>query len=163
MQILPIRQILVSGHIGIISIVPLGILLISPVVGNDKSETKEENDHDLLISLISADERKAYFGNSRNHAHDDTCRIGRRFCEHVNRSLELGTTDSPDSMKAYGPTMLPTATPTKMTALAITFLVVPPTFPVTSDNARLNTALEAPVKSAYQLRKEGETYSIQST
>jgi hypothetical protein len=49
--------------------------------------------------------------------------------------------------------MLPTATPTKMTALAMTFLVVPPTFPVTSDNARLNTALEAPVKSAYQLRK----------
>ena len=43
--------------------------------------------------------------------------------------------------------MLPTATPTKMTALAITFLVVPPTFPVTSDNARLKTALEAPVKS----------------
>jgi hypothetical protein len=49
--------------------------------------------------------------------------------------------------------MLPTATPTKMTALAITFLVVPPTFPVTSDKARLNTALEAPVKSAYQLGK----------
>jgi hypothetical protein len=49
--------------------------------------------------------------------------------------------------------MLPTATPTKMTALAITFLVVPPTFPVTSDKARLKTAFEAPVKSAYQLRK----------
>jgi hypothetical protein len=40
-----------------------------------------------------------------------------------------------------------------MTALAITFLVVPPTFPVTSDKARLKTALEAPVKSAYQLEK----------
>lgn len=43
--------------------------------------------------------------------------------------------------------MLPTAIPTKTMALARTFLVVPPTLPVTRDKARLKTALDAPVKS----------------
>jgi hypothetical protein len=83
MQILPIRQILISSDIGIISIIPLGVLLISPLVGDDKRETKKEDDHDLLIRLVTADERKTYFGNSRNHANNDTCRVGRRFCEDV--------------------------------------------------------------------------------
>lgn len=44
--------------------------------------------------------------------------------------------------------MFPTATPTKIVAEAIIFLVFPPTFPETSDKAKLNTALEEPVKSA---------------
>lgn len=62
--------------------------------------------------------------------------------------------------------MLPTATPTKMTALAMTFLVVPPTLPVTSESARLKTALDAPVKSAisvqhlHVLQSSGETLTI---
>lgn len=38
----------------------------------------------------------------------------------------------------------------KIVAEAIIFLVFPPTLPVTSDRAKLNTALEAPVKSLYQ-------------
>jgi hypothetical protein len=40
MQILPIRQILISSDIGIISIIPLGVLLISPLVRDDKGESK---------------------------------------------------------------------------------------------------------------------------
>jgi hypothetical protein len=87
MQILPIRQILISSHIGIISIIPLGVLLISPLVRNNKGESKQENDHDLLVSLVTVDSQKTYFGNSRNHANDDTGRIGRRFCEDVSADI----------------------------------------------------------------------------
>jgi hypothetical protein len=83
MQILPIRQILISGHIRIISIIPFGVLLISPFVRNDECESKKEDDHDLIVSLVTADERKPYFGNSRNHANDDTGRVSRSFCEDV--------------------------------------------------------------------------------
>jgi hypothetical protein len=87
MQILPIRQILISSHIGIISIIPLGVLLISPLVRNDERESKQKDDHDLIVSVVTADERKTYFGNSRNHANDDTGRIGRRFCEDVSTDI----------------------------------------------------------------------------
>jgi hypothetical protein len=54
----------------------------------------------------------------------------------------------PDARKAYGPMMLPNPTPMKMEAEASIFLVLPPTFPVTKDSAKLKTALEAPVRSA---------------
>jgi hypothetical protein len=53
MQILPVRQILISSHIGIISIIPLGVLLISPLVRDDKSESKQEDNHDLIVSLVA--------------------------------------------------------------------------------------------------------------
>jgi hypothetical protein len=87
MQILPIRQILISGHIRIISIIPLGVLLISPFVRNDECESKQKDDHDLIVSLVTADERKTYFGNSRNHANDDTGRVSRSFCEDVSTGI----------------------------------------------------------------------------
>jgi hypothetical protein len=54
MQILPIRQILVSSDIRIISIVTLGVFLVSLSVWDDKSKSKQEDDDNLLISLLNA-------------------------------------------------------------------------------------------------------------
>ena len=87
MQILPIRQILIRSDIGVISIIPLGIFLVSPLVGDNKSESKQEDYHDLLVSLVTIDSQKTYFGNSRYHANDDTGRIGRRFCKCVSTDI----------------------------------------------------------------------------
>jgi hypothetical protein len=87
MQILPIRQILVSSDIRIISIVTLGVFLVSLSVWDDKSKSKQEDDDNLLISLVNAEAWRTYFGNSRDHTNDDTGRIDRRFCKHVSLAI----------------------------------------------------------------------------
>ena len=60
--------------------------------------------------------------------------------------------------------MFPTATPTKIAAEERVFLVVPPTFPDTSERPSTNAALDDPVKSGrqhvYRYRRGGDKTTV---
>ena len=88
-----------------------------------------------------------HLGDSRDHTDDDSRKVLWSL-SFLPQNQQLATGPGAERTKnAYGPTMLPTATPTKMIALLSIFLVFPPLLAVTSERASENTALEAPVKS----------------
>lgn len=134
MQVLLVSDIVKDLYFGVVSLVSIGKLLVPPLVGDNETHSKTEDDEDLA--------------DSRDHTHDDTSlvlwclyNVGQRGIDNTVQG------DLPEAMKAYGPTMLPTATPMKMAADDRVFLVVPPTLPATRDRASTNTAFDDPVKS----------------
>jgi hypothetical protein len=95
-QVLLVGDVLISGDVRVVSLITIGKELVTAFVGDGEGQAKSEDDEDL--------------GDTGDHADDDAGGVA--WCLYMVSVISLGRDDIPASKKAYGPTILPTPTPT---------------------------------------------------